>query len=193
MKDYKFACERCDYKSNSAELLKRHKSKAHDIRGKPGRPTLPDDIKKPRTKINADYLARRREREAAKQSPLSTAASVSFENSSVPSASPKKKIVPFTQCEPSGVISFLHWMPAELGDDEAVEAMETDHFWLQCIKHNIDPLWVYRYLRWRLGHPTRQTWRLLHGDLPGPSRVIGIVLATARRELHDEGPEFLEE
>ena len=68
----------------------------------------------------------------------------------------------FTEAEPSGTIGALPWR-ASMSPEEAYFEMATEKFWHEVIDNHYDPIWVYRYLRWRLGHPSLAGVRLIHG------------------------------
>ena len=63
--------------------------------------------------------------------------------------------------------------------------MVTPKFWRECIEHGLDPLWAYRYLRWRLGHPRHADWKLLDG-IPGPALCIKEALSYIKEEVMDD-------
>ena len=86
--------------------------------------------------------------------------------------------------EPSDVIGQFDWLPYPLSPDEAVKEMASHHFWLKCIERRLDPLWAYRYLRWRLGHPKHSEWRLT-ASIPGPQLCTETVLDYVKTEWID--------
>ena len=62
--------------------------------------------------------------------------------------------------------------------------MRSPKFWRECCENGLDPLWAYRYLRWRLGHPRLNDWRLLN-DIPGPKGCIEATLNYIKEEWVD--------
>ena len=170
----------CKFTSNSDQLFRKHQNKTHKELARPlGRPRK--EQKKSRAEINRDYRAKKAAKQPATRS------------SSVPTsrASPKKKPLPFTKVEPSTSIGAIWWLP-ELDANEALDLMKQEGFWHECFKNNLDPLWAYRYLCWRLGHPSKKKWRR-YNTLPGPQQVFRVVVEVQRRELRvDDDDECVE-
>lgn len=59
--------------------------------------------------------------------------------------------------------------------------MKSPVFWKECIEHGLDPLWAYRYLRWRLGHPKHASWRLTN-EIPGHKLCVDTIMDYIRSE-----------
>ena len=135
-------------------MLRKHRSGAHpELKKKGGRPRKAD--KKSRAKINRDYWQRKK---------LTVSVSTSASTNTKPR---KKRPAGFAKAEPSYEIGAFSWLPV-LSPAEALERMGQDQFWEECIEHNLDPLWAYRYISWRLHHPRHAEFRLLN-DIPGTS------------------------
>ena len=57
------------------------------------------------------------------------------------------------------------------------------HFWLDAIDHKHDPIWVLRYLRWRMNGPRLRHIKRRFG---GPS--MGTCIATTLEYVYREAP-----
>ena len=137
-------------------MLRKHQSKNHeDLRLTRGRPKLDDIEKKERTDINRRYYERRKAARFKSAAEASTQTEATVPALKPPKAPPK---IPYTAAEPSNVIGMFHWLP-QLDPSEALDHMKSPIFWRECCENGLDPLWAYRYLRWRLGRPDLAEWR----------------------------------
>ena len=153
---------KCGFTTTSDQLLRKHHSSKHpELRQKRGRPPLAK--KKSRAEINRDYRANLEKKKARSKSTETTQTEATVPASKKPKAPPK---IPYTAAEPSNVIGMFHWLPP-LNEDEALHNMKCPKFWRECCENGLDPLWAYRYLRWRLGRPSLTEWRLFNA-IPGP-------------------------
>ena len=162
-KEKRLKCQLCPFTTNSDQMFSRHCNQHPELKRSTGRPRKAD--KKSRKDINRDYYSKKR------SSSVTTATTATPPPK--PKPKPKKRPIGFTKAEPSTTIGAFSWLPT-LSATEALEFMAQDSFWYDCIEHNLDPLWAYRYLCWRLGHPSQADWRLFNA-LPGaqqPTRVV---------------------
>ena len=159
----------CGFITKSEQLLRKHQSAEHpELRKKRGRPPLAK--KKTRSEINRDYRDNLAQKARSKSTETTrTEATVPASKKPKAPASKKPKAppkIPYTAAEPSDVIGMFHWLPP-LNEDEALHNMKCPKFWRECCENGLDPLWAYRYLRWRLGRPSLTEWRLFN-TIPGP-------------------------
>ena len=102
---------------------------------------------------------------------------------------PKKKFVAFRQCEPSDKISAIPWKP-DMSWNEAELWVTSKYFASECFYKGWDPMWVYRYIVWKLGSPAFRNERegavtLLDWKPPGPVGVQKDTLELIIRENRD--------
>ena len=90
-----------------------------------------------------------------------------------------------SEAEASDTIGFFSWRPNPMTAKEAWEAISDRHFYLECIEHGLDPLWAYRYLRWRLGNRAHREFMLMK-HLPGPGLVREVVFDYIEKEWMEE-------
>ena len=162
----KLQCQCCSYTTKSEQMLRKHRYTHHPkLNMKSGRPKK--SVKKSRLDINRDYRQR-------KVLQPSTATSATTNTLPKPAArKPKKRPIGFTKAEPLDQIGAFSWLPV-LSHSEALAIMKQKYFWQDCIKHNLDPLWAYRYLSWRLHHPKFAEVLLLN-DIPGVSLPVRVI------------------
>ena len=168
MKELLLKCKAagCTKTSKSEQVLRKHRYKAHpELNKGPGRPTMEEADKKTKSQINRDHYLKRLADRSKSTETARTAATVlkKSKRPKRPKAPPK---IPYTDAEPSDTISMFHWLPP-LEPDEALTNMKSEKFWRECCQNGLDPLWAYRYLRWRLGRPGLTNWRLCN-SIPGP-------------------------
>ena len=161
-------------------MLRKHQSAKHtELRLKRG-PNPNEGKRKSRVLINRDHY--RNVVRSKSTDTTRTTATVAVPEKPKPKARvPKQK--PFTYCEPSHVIGMFHWL-GPLNEDEAVVNMTSPKFWRECCEHGLDPLWAYRYMVWRLGHPSLVDWRLTN-SIPSPTICINTTLAYIGEEWVD--------
>ena len=132
-------------------MLRKHRSGTHkELKKKGGRPRKAG--KKSRADINRDF----RERQKL------TASTATSASTTKPR---KKRPAGFTKAEPSDEIGAFSWLPT-LSPAEALDLMYQEKFWDECIEYNLDPLWAYRYISWRLHHPRHADFCLFN-TIPG--------------------------
>ena len=161
----KLYCDKCEYSTKSQDMLKRHLSKVHEVKKPRGRQRLPN--KKSRAEINRNYRQKLK-REGSE----TTAASRKPKPKPKPKAEPaaKKTWSPMVP-EEKTVVGQFHWL-GDLSVDEAHALLFRQGFWVECIENLLDPMWAYRYIMWRTGHPKYELQRMTLWDVPPDHRVV---------------------
>ena len=169
----------CAFTTKSEQLLRKHQSAKHaELKKRPG-PDPKEWKRKSRVLVNQEHYLKVRSKST---DTTQTAATVVVPKKPKSKAQVPKKN-PFANCEPSNVIGMFHWL-GPLTEDEAVMNMKCPKFWRECCDHGLDPLWAYRYMVWRLGHPRLTDWRL-NTSIPEPTICIEAALAYIREEWVD--------
>ena len=93
-----------------------------------------------------------------------------------------KVFKPAFLAEPSDTIGSLPWR-APMMPVEALCEMGMEKFWHEAIENHYDPIWVYRYLRWRLGSPKLKGERALYDGIPSIKICIAATMTWLDRNL----------
>ena len=177
----KIKCDRCDYSTKSQDMLKRHLSAKHQVKQPRGRQKVAD--KKSRAEINRDYRAKLK-----REGSVTTASSRKPKPGPKPEAEPAaKKTTTWTPmvCEDKDVVGQFHWL-GELTCEEAHGLLFRKDFWAECIDHLLDPMWAYRYIMWRTGHPRFDNQRLFWDSPPSHHVVKEAIIEWLKKELTDD-------
>ena len=153
--------------------LYNHRKSAHTVPKKRGVvPRLSDEEKKEKrraldkARAGAPFKAKRPKRSDSEETTASRGL-------------PLRKIKifkPASLAEPSDTIGSLPWR-APMMPAEALCEMEMEKFWHEAIENHYDPIWVYRYLRWRLGSPKFRGERILYNGIPSIKICIAATMS----------------